>query len=203
MFKARGRFLLWAILITLPMHFFAQDAEADRKADHEALRGLLGRVTKAVNAQDLKALRACFAKGFVFTTSDQTTITSEEQLDSYYAKMFSGPTALLSSISVAPEATILTSFVGPDVGYCYGTSEDTYKLKAGGEATIPSRWTATLVKENGEWKVLTAHAGINVLENPLMDKAVSMGYKIGAGGLLLGLIVGILGTLLLMKAKKA
>jgi len=203
MSKALGRFLLWAILMTIPLCFFAQAAEADRQADHEALRALLVRVTRAANAQDMKALRACFAKEFVFTAADQATITSEEQLVSYYAKMFSAPTAPLASITVAPEAAILTSFVGPDVGYCYGTSKDTYQLKAGGQVTITSRWTAMVVRENGEWKVLAAHAGIDPLKNPLMDKAISMGYKLGAGGFLLGLIAGMVGMLLLAKAKKA
>lgn len=182
---------------------FAQTTEQVRQADHDALRALRTRAVNALNQGDLKALRGCFAKEFVFTTVDQTAITSEEELGAYYTKMFSSPTSLLAKITVDPQAAILTRFDSPDVGYCYGISEDTYALKGGKTVKIPSRWTALLVREDGQWKIQAAHAGMNVLDNPVLNKATSLGYKLGIGGLILGLLVGILGTVLVARTKKA
>ena len=48
-------------------------------------------------------------------------------------------------------------------------------------------------KLEGEWKVETAHIGVNILENPVMQARVGFwrtaSYAAGAGGLVLGLLL--------------
>jgi hypothetical protein len=59
---------------------------------------------------------------------------------------------------------------------------------------MTSRWTATLVKENGHWLLASYHVSANLLDNPLINAAKS-GLYLAAGvalaaGLVLGLLVG-------------
>lgn len=178
------------------------EPDASRTTDHDALRALRARVTEAVNGRDVKALRASLAREFVFTAVDQTVITSEEQLQAYYTRVFDGPGALLEDMRVEPQAEILTRFLGDTVGYCYGTSKDSYTLKGGSHTEMTSRWTATVVKEDGEWRIAAAHAGADFMHNPAVSMALSSGYKLGIGGALLGLLLGTLGTVLVMKSRR-
>ncbi|OGV67561.1 MAG: hypothetical protein A3K19_13440 [Lentisphaerae bacterium RIFOXYB12_FULL_65_16] len=138
-----------------------------READHEALRALRGKVTAAIEKQDMKALVECMASKFVVITVDQSRLTSETELTSYFDNMFRAKDSKVSGMTVAITADALTQFTDANTGYCTGTSKDTYTLKRGGTATFDSRWTAVLVKEKGAWKVAAVHCGVNFLDNPL------------------------------------
>ncbi len=186
---------LWrvaALAATLAAAASAQEAASNREADHEALRALRVKVTKAINGRDPKALAACFAKEFAFTCADQTLITSEAELASYLDRMFGSDDSPLVSMTTEPKADILTRFVGENAGYCYGTSTETYTLRGGRKSTLKARWTALVIKEGGEWKVAAAHVGVNLLDNPVLSRAISTGRNMAALALVLGIAIGVL-----------
>ena len=170
------------------------EAQADREADHTALRALRDKVVTALDNQDLKALSSCFAKEFAFTTVNQTLITSEQQLKEFFARMFSSKDAIVTAMKTEPKADILTRFTDGNTGICYGSSKDTYTMKSGDVVSMNVRWTAVVVKENGEWKVAAAHVGADFLDNPVLDKVNAYWKRFvfaGAGGaLLVGIFIG-------------
>ena len=63
---------------------------------------------------------------------------------------------------------------------------------------MDTRWSATLVKEDGNWKVAMLHVGTDFLDNPVLDGlekyASIFGIGAGIGGLLLGFALGALGS---------
>mgnify|MGYP006298482361 CR=1 FL=1 len=146
-----------------------------READHEALRALKQKVTEAIVAQDADKIVACFAKHFVFTTVDQRVITSKKGVREYYHEMIDGPDAPIAEIAIKAEADDLTRFIDANTGVCVGRSDEAYTLKDGKVFHMKARWTATVVKEDGQWKIAAAHVGVNVLDNPVLD-ARSMGF---------------------------
>jgi len=170
------------------------EAQADREADHTALRALRDKVVTALDNQDLKALSSCFAKEFAFTTVNQTLITSEQQLNEFFARMFSSKDAIVTAMKTEPKADILTRFTDGNTWICYGSSKDTYTMKSGDVVSMNVRWTAVVVKENCEWKVAAAHVGADFLDNPVLDKVNAYWKRIafaGAGGaLLVGIFIG-------------
>lgn len=164
------------LMISLPI--YSQEAPGNREADHEALRALKTKVAEAIGKQDLDALATFFAKEFAFTTSDQTLITSKAELKTYYDKVFREKDSVVTSIASVPEADVLTRFVSENVGYCYGTTKDTYTLRRGGKITLDARWTATVVKEDGEWKIAAVHTGVNFLDNAVNPRNLSFWQKL-------------------------
>jgi hypothetical protein len=56
------------------------------------------------------------------------------------------------------------------------------------------RWSATVVKENGEWKVAIAHVGTDFLNNPVLDRVTSFWKKdvciACPAGIAAGVIIG-------------
>ena len=64
-----------------------------------------------------------------------------------------------------------------------------YKLFGKGYE-IKSRWTATLVKENGKWLLAGYHISMNALDNPLLTAAKKGMYAAAAVALILGILIG-------------
>jgi len=167
-------------------------AEENREADHTALRALRAKAVEAINNQDSHALAACCTKEFAFTAIDQTLVTSEAQFNALFDRMFRAKDAPIASLKTEPEAEILTRFIDANTGICYGKTKDTYAMKDGRTVVMNARWTATVTKENGEWKVAAAHVGTDFLNNPVLTLAVSFGKKLALGTGVIGLVVGIL-----------
>lgn len=140
-----------------------------RDADHAALRTVMAKATQALNAQDLDALTACFTKNFAFTTVDQTVLTSTLSMQKYYDRMLRQKDSPVTSYKITPIVEIPTVFLDQNTGYSCGTSDDAYTLRKGGRTVhMPCHWTATVVRENGEWKLATMHTGVNVMDNTVL-----------------------------------
>ncbi|MEW6211142.1 MAG: nuclear transport factor 2 family protein, partial [Acidobacteriota bacterium] len=164
-------------LLSLTVASFAQS----REQDHEELRALLRTATEAMNSKNFDALAPLFNNQFSITTVDQKLFTSIADFKAYYESLLSGPNAPLKSIVFKPEADDLTVFVGDNLGLSHGTSTDTYNFSDGDTRSMTSRWTATVYKRDGKWKILNIHIGTNLLDNPVLTAAKSYIYKAGVG----------------------
>ncbi len=159
------------VIISVLVFFFTFTAFAqavEKTVDHSELRTLKTKVTKAINNRDINTLRSYFTKEFSFTTIDQTVITNEKELQSYYDKMFVGEDAIVESLTIEVAADIETRFTSEKTGYNYGSTIETYKLKSGKSTVVNSRWSACIVKEEGQWKIASAHTGVNFMDNPYL-----------------------------------
>jgi len=166
-------------------------AEQDpREADHQQLRGLLQEAKRAVNEYDLDALGPLLAPGFVLVMADQTVITDLDGLKAYFHAMFRADEAPLRGVTIEPQALALSQFIDERVAVSYGMSTDTYLLPGGQPVTMESRWTATLVQNQGRWQIQSLHAGVNILDNPILTAASQVPHLWALGGLVLGLLSG-------------
>ncbi len=190
------------IIFSICLTSNAQTAELGSKADHDALRALKEKAVTAINSRDINALSSCMAKEFIFTAVDQTPLKSITEIDEYYKKNFDGPAAIVVSMKCEPVAEILTRFTDNNTGICYGSNKEFYKLKSGSEVTMNTRWTAVVVRENGEWKVAALHSGINFMDNPLLNKVAKAGYTFLVVGLIAGIIIGILFMIIFRRINK-
>lgn len=162
----------------------------DREQDHEELRALLRTATEAMNSKNFDALEPIFYQKFSVTTVDQKLFTSFADFKAYFEQLFNGPNAPLRSITFNPVADDLTEFVGENIGLSHGTSNDTYEFSDGDTRMMTSRWTATLIKDDGKWKVLNLHIGADLVNNPVVEAARGYVYKVGGGTLIVGLLLG-------------
>lgn len=160
-------FLATLILTT---NVTAEERAGDgREADHAALRALMAQAVQAINNQDMGALGDCFTKNFVFTTVDQAVLTSTLALKNYYDGMLKSDASPVSGFKMTPTVEKPTVFLDANTGYSWGVSDDAYTLRRGGRVVhIPSRWTATVAREDGQWKLAAVHAGVNYVDNPLL-----------------------------------
>ncbi|BAO43121.1 YybH family protein [Thiolapillus brandeum] len=174
-------------------------ADTDREADHRQLRQLMAQASEAINKQDMVKLRSLLTPEFVITMVDQQRMTEPAQLDDFVEKYFVGESAPLKSITVTPEADAPSRFIGDDVAIAYGHSDDIYVLNTGGEVMIPSQWTATLVRQADGWRITAFHAGVNLLNNPVLAAAQKNLWTMAGAGVIAGSLLMLLLLRLLRK----
>ena len=190
MYGAR-RLGMACLAFALMMSVGLRAQEGEHAADHAALRSLRDKVATAINQQDMATLTSCFAKTFSFTLLNQQVATKPEQVQGIFNELFRGPSAIISSIKTEPQADGLTRFLDDHTGIAEGSSHETYVLKGGKAVNLTVRWSATVVKEDGIWKVATAHVGLNPLENPLLGAINSFWKKACLGGILAAVLLGV------------
>lgn len=177
------------------------EPDADRAADHVALRALAAQVTEAINRQDIELLKEHFTTPFAFTTSEQETLTDAANLEVYYRRLFLDEGAPFVSLRMQAHPSMLTRFIAEDVGYCFGTAEEEYVLKYGRRTVLTSHWTATVVREAGEWKVAAVHVGVNFLENPVLERVMGGARRVASIAGVAGLAFGVVATLLFRRKR--
>lgn len=77
-----------------------------------------------------------------------------------------------------------------NVAIADGTMEDQFFPVIRGSFRLSSKWTTTIARINGEWKIVGLHLSANVFNNSLLDEAVKTLKYVGGGGLALGLLLG-------------
>jgi hypothetical protein len=180
----------------------AQEPERDKK-DHDELRALLRTFSEAFNTRNIDPLVPYLHKNFSVTMVNQDTITDPKALKGYLDAQFNAPGSLLKDAKIQPEADILTQFYQGRIGVNRGSSTDTYTLKDGRVFTLKTRWTGTAIQEDGKWKVLSAHIGLNILDNPILSEVEKLRWIWGVAGLAIGIALGALGMMLLRRRRPA
>lgn len=152
------------------------------EADHEQLRQLLATAREAINSDRPELLAPLLHEDHVITVITQEIVNENKPLQQWYEEWFKKPDSPLQRMTTDPKASILTNIYDGKFGVCHGTSVDTYELKDGRTFKMDAKWTATVIKENGQWKLLALHVGVDPINNPLID-----GYRgaLGLGGVMI------------------
>lgn len=179
------------LLLALPGQ--ASGADPSHEKDLEELRAVLKTVRDAVNSDNLDALIPVLHKEFSITMVDQALLTNMTELKDYFHKRFKAEGAFLTSVKIDPVTDGPTRFIDGKTGINRGASTDTYTLRNGKEVALKPRWTSTALRdEDGKWKIVSLHVGVNMLDNPILTTAEYLQYWWGGGGLILGFVIGYL-----------
>ena len=172
-----------------------QKAGAAEDPAHNELRALRTEVIDAISKGDIDRVMGRVHTNVVITWQNNEVCRGHQGLREFFNRMgrdtFKGYT-------VPPTPDELTILYGGDTGVSFGETVAQYKL-LGKDFELKSRWTATLVKEDGRWLLAGYHVSMNVLDNPLLNAAKGGLYWAAGGALAAGLILG----LVLGKRRKA
>lgn len=180
---------------------------------HEELREVKKGMEEAFNKKDLDALLKYVHKDAVVTWQNGEvsrghageTKVGHKGIKEYYDRMLSGDKSILSKVEAKPDLEEFSILYGdpPTTAVAYGKLKDKYYLRDGTTIDMDSRFSATLVKEDGKWLIVSFHGSADVFNNAVMKMAITKvmwitAGAVGLGALLVGLIVG-----RLMGGKKA
>jgi ketosteroid isomerase-like protein len=171
--------------------------EAAEHPEHKELRAVKIAMEDAFNKKDIDGLLKHVHKNAVVTWQNAEVSRGHKGIKEYYDRMLTGDTSVLSKVEAKPELEELSILYGepPTTAIAYGKLKDEYKLRDGTLIKMDSRFSATLVKEEGKWLIVNFHGSTNVFGNAVMDTAIkkTMWMTAGAVGLaalLIGLIIG-------------
>lgn len=167
-------------LLTLGMTAAAEDPA------HQELRNLRTEIVDAITKGDIDTVLTHVHPDVVVTWQNSEVCRGRQGLKDFFDKM--GKKSF-KGYKVPPTPDELTIFHGEDTGISFGKTIAAYDL-FGKNYEIQSRWTATLVKENGKWQLAAYHISMNSIDNPLLT-AAKKGLYVAAGvALLIGILIG-------------
>lgn len=168
---------------------------------HEELRELRRDLIERVEGADIDGMLNHLDPDAVVTFMDGRQARGRDQVRAYFERMLTGDDRVVESYRVDAEVAELTIFHEDDTGVAYGTATSHFNLSSGREFTVTGPWTATVVKENGEWRIAAFHSSANMFDNPILDIArrwiIIAAVAAGIAGLVLGIVI-----VLLMKRKR-
>ncbi len=184
------RSFISSIVLTL-VGVSALAAQEPNEAIHEELRRLLTGIETAVNNGAYDDLAPYFHENMRVTTINQEIISSPGDIRGYFDSWF-GPGGFLKKIDMQLVADELTELYGDNTfGIVRGYGEEDYILSDERFFPMKTRWTATVIKDiDGQWRILALHIGTNFLDNPILAAAEGALMNFGAGGLLIGVVIG-------------
>lgn len=179
-------------------------------AVHEELRHLRDEILAAWQRRDIDGVLAHVDPNIVVTWQNGEVSRGPAAIREFYKQMMEGEGSILSNLVSTFKVDDLSILHGPDTAIAFGSIHDDFTFKrppvpgAGNSLALNSRWTATLVRDDGVWKLASYHVSANVFSNPVQDLAAKAAGRIGAIiGFLLGVAAAILITTVLRRRKSA
>lgn len=167
-------------------HAIAQDSHA---TDRQALLGILHDIETGINNSNIDLMARHIDDKAVVTWLNAEVSQGPEGVKAYFERMVGGaPGAVLSKYSTHPKISGPAAFYG-DVAVANGTTDDEFTPHNRSVFRFDSRWTATLRKNDGQWKIVALHLSTNSFNNALTTELRQLAIYTGAGGALAGLLL--------------
>lgn len=180
-----------ALVLFVPCSSHGQVVPPENPA-HQELRQMRDGLMTAMNKGDVEGTLKYLETNVVITWQNAEVSRGHDGVRAYYNRVMTGPNKIVQSFSCSINPDELTMLYGDNMGICYGSSEEHYQLTDGRELDIKGRWTATLVKENGQWLVASLHCSTNLFDNAVLTLAKKAAWIAGAICFGLGILISVL-----------
>jgi hypothetical protein len=160
---------------------------------HDELRSLKRDAETALNERDLDGLLRLADSKVVATWQDAQVSRGHDGVRSYYEKMLAGDDSIVRDVNTEIVVDELAHLYGGDTAVSSGDMVQHFQLRDGMKFDLNSRWTATLVLADNQWRIAGFHVSANLFDNPVLSMAVrkTMLWSAAIAGLI-GLVAGLL-----------
>lgn len=163
--------------------------EDERAADRQQLLGILGDIEHGINDANIELMVRHIDDKAVVTWLNAEVSEGPDGVRAYFKRMVgSGPDSVLSKYQTHPKISQPAIFYG-DVAVANGTTEDEFTPHRRSVFNFSSRWTATLRKVDGQWKIIALNLSTNTFNNVLISELERFAVLTGVGGLVGGLLL--------------
>lgn len=159
--------------------------------EHILLREMRDEFVKAYNDRDIDAMLAVLDPRISFTAMNGEAVYGHEGVRGYHERLTTGPDATVKSTAItAVEADDLTVIHDGQFGVSAGWADSSYQLKGGLSFSTRVRWSCTMVKKDGAWKVVSMHTSSNIFDNPVLSMTRKAAAVKAAVATVIGLTAG-------------
>ena len=182
----------------------AQELEvATEDPVHEELRVLRDGMVDAFQKKDIERMLDNLHEEVVVTYQNAEVSRGHAGVRDFHQRMNEGDNPAVKSLESVFNVDELSIIYGDDTAVAFGSMQDEFELTRGMDFSLESRWTATLVKEDGRWLVAALHVSTNMFENGVSDLLIKWNsIKVGTIALLIGLVLGIVLPKMVAKSRK-
>lgn len=173
-----------------------EDKAKELKQTHEELRNVLKTLVTAINSGKFEDMNSVLSKDIEATPINSEFLSGIKSVDDYFHGLF-GEGKKLKNVTLEMNADKLTWLhESGTIGIVSGSGVEKYVLNDGRIYDLKTRWTATVIKEDGHWKMRSFNSSVNFLDNPIINEIESALKNYlplaGGAGLLVGLVIGFL-----------
>lgn len=167
--------------------------EDQRAADRQQLLRILDDIEHGINDANIEMMARHIDEKAVVTWLNAEVSQGPDGVRAYFKRMVgSGPDSVLSKYQTHPKISQPATFYG-DVAVANGTTEDEFTPHRRSVFNFSSRWTATLRKVDGQWKIIALNLSTNTFNNVLISELERFAVLTGVGGLVGGLLLAAAG----------
>jgi ketosteroid isomerase-like protein len=174
----------------------------DVEVIHNQLRAVRDAILEAWKRRDIDAVLSHVDPDVVVTWQNGTVSRGPEAIRKFYDEMLVGEGSVLSGVESTFAVDDLSVLHGMDTAIAFGTIHDDVSFKrsataafigAGSKIGLDSRWTATLVRKAGDWKLASYHVSANIFSNPVLALGTKAAGRVaGIGGFAIGVVLALL-----------
>lgn len=157
---------LFLVLLCIPVTVVA--SENERSDDREQLKEILFSIEESLNTLDMDSLLSHFDEQAVVSYMTTEVSVGKEGIIAYYEKMFNLPDAPLAGYQTEVSLDGPANFHG-DTMVASGRTQDAFELSDGNHYTFDTRWLATAMKKEGQWKVVALDFSVDPFDNVVLD----------------------------------
>ncbi len=158
--------------------------------NHQELRQMRDELLAAMNKGDMEGTLKYLTTNVVITWQNAEVSRGHDGVRAYYNRVMTGPGRIVDGFNCNISADELTALYGDNMGICFGSSDEHYKLANGKDLNVKGRWTATLVKENGHWLVASLHCSTDLFDNPILNLTKKAAWIAAVLSLVVGILIG-------------
>lgn len=172
------------------------EVPAEDKPTHNELIALRDRLLKAYDAKDIDAVLAELDENAVVTWQDATVSRGPEGVRKYYDEKVGSPDSIVKDMKTKCTIDRYSQLYNDrSTAAAAGKLDQNFTLRDGKQFQLVSPWTATLVKQGDNWKIVAFHVSTNMFDNGVLHLYVQQnrlwaGGIAGGVGLLIGLLLG-------------
>jgi ketosteroid isomerase-like protein len=183
--------LMMALILVLgmPISHAASHGDAVADAERGQLKAMLQSIEQSINAGDMDSLGRHLHDDVVVTFLNAEVARGVPAVGEYFTRMLGSSSAVLKSFRTEATESAPARLYG-DIAVAEGVTRDELVFANGSEMHFDSLWSTTLIKQAGQWKVLSLHFSTNVFDNPVLAALENNTLTIAAVAALISLIIG-------------
>jgi len=183
-------YLVSLLLLIISLTSMAVHADS-YDADRHQMKLMLEDIREKLNHKDqLTSIVPYFDKQAIITFYDARTVIGQDGLTGYINHMVTGPNPVLKNYKIQGSEAIPATIYPNNTAIAYGWIKNRFDFVTGDSIDVDGRWTATLLKENNTWKIITLHFSTNLWNNPLITALEHKIIFFVLVSLVIGIIVG-------------
>ncbi len=182
------RNLTIAVSILTSLQIVAQTT-VDRESDRVKLRQILSDIQEGINEKNIERILPNLTEHVVVIYQNAEVSHGRTDVENYFKSHFFGPNPMIKKFRIEGKILAPAEFYG-DTAIAYGTTIDDMEVASGKKFLLQGKWSASLVSQEGVWRISSLHFSTNVLDNPVIDGVVQMGILAAVIALLAGVGLG-------------